>query len=80
MQKQKQTDEEYGRKLQEFQAELASSNELRQKLQREVRQITHNSFAANLFVEMLVRDHSDCDFKLNRFFFFQLFLFLLAEG
>ncbi|KAJ6318969.1 hypothetical protein OIU76_014337 [Salix suchowensis] len=36
IQKQKQTDEEYRRKLQEFQSELASSNELRQKLQRKV--------------------------------------------
>ncbi|KAM3706579.1 hypothetical protein ACJW31_03G160600 [Castanea mollissima] len=35
-QKQKQTEEEYGRKLQELQAELASSNELRQKLERKV--------------------------------------------
>lgn len=36
MQKQKQTEEECGRKLQELLAELASSNELRQKLEREV--------------------------------------------
>ncbi|KAB5534324.1 hypothetical protein DKX38_017410 [Salix brachista] len=36
IQKQKQTDEEYRRQLQEFQSELASSNELRQKLQRKV--------------------------------------------
>ena len=36
IQKQKQTEEEYGRKLQELQAELASSNELRQKLERKV--------------------------------------------
>ncbi|KAL4639279.1 hypothetical protein ACB092_03G205900 [Castanea dentata] len=35
-QKQKQTEEECGRKLQELQAELASSNELRQKLERKV--------------------------------------------
>ena len=35
-QKQKQTEEEYGRKLQELQAELASSNEQRQKLERKV--------------------------------------------
>ncbi|KAK9277575.1 hypothetical protein L1049_007120 [Liquidambar formosana] len=34
IQKQKQTEEEFGRKLQELQAELASSNELRQKLER----------------------------------------------
>ncbi|KAK3223154.1 hypothetical protein Dsin_010179 [Dipteronia sinensis] len=36
VQKQKQTEEEYSRKLQELQAELASSNELRQKLERKV--------------------------------------------
>ncbi|KAM0984016.1 hypothetical protein ACFX2I_011416 [Malus domestica] len=36
IQKQKQTEEECGRKLQELLAELASSNELRQKLEREV--------------------------------------------
>ncbi|KAB5534322.1 hypothetical protein DKX38_017408 [Salix brachista] len=36
IQKQKQTDEEYRKQLQEFQSELASSNELRQKLQRKV--------------------------------------------
>ena len=35
-QKQKQTEEEYGRKLQELQAELACSNEQRQKLERKV--------------------------------------------
>ncbi|KAJ6340278.1 hypothetical protein OIU77_008104 [Salix suchowensis] len=38
IQKQKQTDEEYRRQLQEFQSELASSNELRQKLQRKVQE------------------------------------------
>nr|TKS05633.1 centrosomal protein of 63 kDa isoform X2 [Populus alba] len=36
IQKQKQTDEEYRRQLQELQSELASSNELHQKLQRKV--------------------------------------------
>jgi hypothetical protein len=36
IQKQKQTKEEYGRKLQELQSELASSNELRQRLERKV--------------------------------------------
>ncbi|KAF3431367.1 hypothetical protein FNV43_RR26098 [Rhamnella rubrinervis] len=35
-QKQKQTEEEYGRKLQELQEELASSLEMRQKLERQV--------------------------------------------
>ncbi|KAF2302439.1 hypothetical protein GH714_036349 [Hevea brasiliensis] len=34
--KQKQSEEEYGRKLQDLQAELASSNELRNKLERKV--------------------------------------------
>ncbi|KAJ0095123.1 hypothetical protein Patl1_16290 [Pistacia atlantica] len=36
VQKQKQTEEEYSRKLQELQAELTSSNESRQKLDRQV--------------------------------------------
>ncbi|KAI7996020.1 hypothetical protein LOK49_LG11G01312 [Camellia lanceoleosa] len=36
IQKQKQTEEEFGRKLTELQAELALSNELRQKLERKV--------------------------------------------
>ncbi|XP_058008811.1 uncharacterized protein LOC110643967 isoform X2 [Hevea brasiliensis] len=36
IQKQKQSEEEYGRKLQDLQAELASSNELRNKLERKV--------------------------------------------
>ncbi|KAI9168802.1 hypothetical protein LWI28_002142 [Acer negundo] len=36
VQKQKQTEEEYSRKLQELEAELASSNELCQKLERKV--------------------------------------------
>ncbi|KAJ0038614.1 hypothetical protein Pint_23120 [Pistacia integerrima] len=36
VQKQKQTEEEYSRKLQELQAELTSSNESRQKLHRQV--------------------------------------------
>ncbi|WCJ21758.1 hypothetical protein M5689_003888 [Euphorbia peplus] len=36
IQKQKQTEEEYGRKLQELQSELASSHELRLKLERTV--------------------------------------------
>ena len=36
IQKQKQTEEEYGKKLQELQAELASSNKLWQKLERNV--------------------------------------------
>ncbi|XP_008221757.1 PREDICTED: LOW QUALITY PROTEIN: spindle pole body component 110 [Prunus mume] len=43
IQKQKQTEEEYGRKLQESQAELASSNELRQKLEREVRYLQNDN-------------------------------------
>lgn len=36
MQKQKQTEEENSRRLQELQEELASSNELRQKLEKKV--------------------------------------------
>ncbi|BFG16569.1 hypothetical protein CerSpe_028430 [Prunus speciosa] len=43
IQKQKQTEEEYGRKLQESQAELASSNELRQKLEREARYLQNDN-------------------------------------
>ncbi|KAH0991533.1 hypothetical protein GBA52_003016 [Prunus armeniaca] len=43
IQKQKQTEEEYGRRLQESQAELASSNELRQKLEREVRYLQNDN-------------------------------------
>ncbi|KAK4760456.1 hypothetical protein SAY87_005349 [Trapa incisa] len=35
-QKQKQTDEEYGRRVQELQAELGSSDEIRRKLQRKI--------------------------------------------
>ena len=36
IQKQKQSEEEYARKLQESELELSSSNELRQKLERKV--------------------------------------------
>lgn len=43
IQKQKQTEEEHGRRLQESQAELASSNELRQKLEREVRYLQNDN-------------------------------------
>ncbi|XP_065637428.1 uncharacterized protein LOC112012079 [Quercus suber] len=47
-QKQKQTEEEYGRKLQEWQAELASSNEQRQKLERKVSYLQNdNAFLEN---------------------------------
>ncbi|PKI69264.1 hypothetical protein CRG98_010337 [Punica granatum] len=35
-QKQKQTEEEYGRRVQELQAELASSDEIRRKLERQI--------------------------------------------
>lgn len=39
MQKQKQTEEEYSRKVQELQAELASSRETQEALERKVRKI-----------------------------------------
>ncbi|KAM5566618.1 hypothetical protein ABKV19_014993 [Rosa sericea] len=59
VQKQKQTDEEYGRKLQEFQAELASSNEVRQKLQREVSYLQNdNSLLENKQKELKATIHS----------------------
>ncbi|XP_037491997.1 coiled-coil domain-containing protein 186 isoform X2 [Jatropha curcas] len=40
---QKQTEEEYGRKLQELQTELASSNELHQKLERKVNYLQNDN-------------------------------------
>ncbi|GMY26116.1 leucine zipper protein 1 isoform X1 [Fagus crenata] len=43
IQKQKQTEEEYGRKLQELQAEFASCNELRQKLERKVNYLQNDN-------------------------------------
>ncbi|KDP21259.1 hypothetical protein JCGZ_21730 [Jatropha curcas] len=43
IQKQKQTEEEYGRKLQELQTELASSNELHQKLERKVNYLQNDN-------------------------------------
>ncbi|PON38874.1 RUN/FYVE domain protein [Trema orientale] len=43
IQKQKQTDEEYARKLQELQVELSSSNELRQKLERKVNYLQNDN-------------------------------------
>nr|XP_011463414.1 PREDICTED: sarcolemmal membrane-associated protein isoform X2 [Fragaria vesca subsp. vesca] len=56
---QKQTDEENGRRLQEFQAELASSNELRQKLQREVSYLQNdNSLLENKQKELKATIHS----------------------
>lgn len=39
LQKQKEAEEEYGRKLRELESELASSSELRQKLERKVREL-----------------------------------------
>ncbi|KAK9935601.1 hypothetical protein M0R45_022696 [Rubus argutus] len=59
VQKHKQTDEEYGRTLQEFQAELASSNEIRQKLQREVSYLQNdNSLLENKQTELKGTIHS----------------------
>ncbi|PRQ41271.1 hypothetical protein RchiOBHm_Chr4g0445111 [Rosa chinensis] len=59
VQKQKQTDEDYCRKLQEFQAEFASSNELRQKLQREVSYLQDdNSLLENKQKELKATIHS----------------------
>ncbi|XP_060669256.1 protein CROWDED NUCLEI 2 [Ziziphus jujuba] len=43
VQKQKQTEEEYGRKLQELQEELASSHEMRQKLERKVSHLENDN-------------------------------------
>ncbi|GMN41734.1 hypothetical protein TIFTF001_010951 [Ficus carica] len=43
IQKQKQTEEEYARKLQELQIELSSSNELRQKFERKVNYLQNDN-------------------------------------
>ncbi|XP_024022582.1 protein GRIP [Morus notabilis] len=43
IQKQKQTEEEYARKLHELQAELSSSNELRQKFERKVNYLQNDN-------------------------------------
>ncbi|KAB1207955.1 hypothetical protein CJ030_MR7G026904 [Morella rubra] len=43
IQKQKQTEEEHSRKLQELQAELASSNDMRQKLERKVNYLQNDN-------------------------------------
>ncbi|KAH7515839.1 hypothetical protein FEM48_Zijuj10G0068800 [Ziziphus jujuba var. spinosa] len=43
LRKQKQTEEEYGRKLQELQEELASSHEMRQKLERKVSHLENDN-------------------------------------
>ncbi|KAG8663264.1 golgin subfamily A member 4 isoform X2 [Manihot esculenta] len=53
IQKQKQSEEEYGRKLQDLQAELASSNELRHKLDRQMSYLQDdNALLENRLKEM----------------------------